>query len=342
MITVGVIGLGYWGPNILRVLTAENNVNIKYICDINESALANYKDKCICTTNYQDILKDEDINMVFIVTPISTHFKIILDCIDAKKHVFVEKPLCKTIAEMEIIYKKCEEHNVKIFCDYIFFYSTKIQKLKYVISAIKSVLSIDNVRLELVVQDNSDNSDLSNWVNENINDILYIELNRETFGIFSRDNVIYDLLPHDISILKTLFNDDTEINIKHVDKVYHGNLFIKAIISFSINGINGTLNVSWLNDTKERKLKLFCKNKIIEYNDIYDNIKVSNYHLKDNNTFIEQRKLISEDIVNINREEPLRTSITTAIYMVETNNNNIFHENASISEYVIKCFEKIV
>jgi predicted dehydrogenase len=311
MITIGVIGLGYWGPNILRILTAENNVNVKYICDINENTLVTYKDKFICTTNYQDILKDEDISMVFIVTPISTHFKIILDCINANKHVFVEKPLCKTLDEMKIIYKKCQENNVKLFCDYIFFYATKIQNLRRIVS-------------------------------ENINDILYIEINRETFGIFSQDNVIYDLLPHDISILKLLFNDDFEINIKHVDKVYHGTLLIKAIISFEINTINGILNISWLNDTKERKIKFFCKTKIIEYNDIYDNIKIFNYHLKVNNAVIEQTKLISEDIVNINKEEPLRTSITTAINMVETNNHIIFKENANISKYIIECFEKIV
>ena len=123
MIQVGLIGLGYWGPNVLRVLNSEPNIHVKYICDIKSNALIPYKDKFICTTNYLDILKDENINMVFIVTPISSHFKLIIDCLNHKKHVFVEKPLCKTMKELEIIYNICDIYNLKIFCDYIFFYS---------------------------------------------------------------------------------------------------------------------------------------------------------------------------------------------------------------------------
>lgn len=309
MIQIGLIGLGYWGPNILRVLSSEQNVNVKYICDISESVLNKYKDNFLCTNNYHDILADKEIDMVFIVTPISTHFKIISDCINANKHIFVEKPLCKTMTEMEIIYSKCREHNVKIFCDYIFLYSNKIHCLK-------------------------------NIIMENMDNILYIEMNRETFGIFAHDNVIYDLLPHDISILNLLF--DSEINITHVDKVYNDTLFIKSIINFSVNNINGIINLSWLNDTKERKIKVFCKNKIIEYSDICDNIKIFNYHLHVKPTHIEQKKLFSEEIVNINKEEPLRSSIIAAIRMIESNSNHIFEENEKTSRNIIKCFEKIV
>jgi hypothetical protein len=175
---------------------------------------------------------------------------------------------------------------------------------------------------------------------ENMDNILYIEMNRETFGIFAHDNVIYDLLPHDISILNLLF--DSEINITHVDKVYNDTLFIKSIINFSVNNINGIINLSWLNDTKERKIKVFCKNKIIEYSDICDNIKIFNYHLHVKPTHIEQKKLFSEEIVNINKEEPLRSSIIAAIRMIESNSNHIFEENEKISRNIIKCFEKIV
>jgi hypothetical protein len=310
MLTVGLIGIGYWGPNILRVLKTENNIRVKYICDKNESVLQSYKNDFICTNDYKDILNDEEINMVFIITNISTHFNIIIDCINAYKHVFVEKPLCRTINEMDTIYRKCKENNVKIFCDYIFFYSNKIRGLK-------------------------------NMINDNIENILYIEFNRETFGIFSHDNVVYDLLPHDISILKMLFFD-CDISINHTDKVYNQGLLIKSVISFSINNINGIINISWLNNNKKRTIKLFCKDKIIEYSDICDYINEFTYHLSVKNTCIEQMMLTTSEVININLEEPLRTSIKTALNMVETNNNDVFETNAKISNCVIECFEKIL
>jgi predicted dehydrogenase len=211
--------------------------------------------------------------------------------------------------ELEIIYNICDINNLKIFCDYIFFYSDKIKKLKEII-------------------------------HENTDNILYMEMNRETFGIFSQDNIIYDLLPHDISILKYIFEDKIVIN--HVDKIMNESLFIKSIINFNINNIPGIINISWLNEKKVRKIKIFCKDKIIEYNDIYDNIIVFNYHLKVNKFDIEQVKNITEEIVNTHKEEPLRSSIMSALNMIMYNNNEIFIENRMISESVIECFEKIV
>jgi predicted dehydrogenase len=306
---IGIIGIGYWGPNILRILSHEKHIHIKYICDICDNVLTNYKINFNCTTNYFDILNDPDINIVFIVTPISTHYKLIIDCLKHKKHVFVEKPLCKTVEQMNNIYELCKNNNVKIFCDYTFTHSDKISKLK-------------------------------NIIYENIEDIIYIEMNRETFGIFSYDNIIYDLLPHDISILKFIFNDTIKIN--YVDKIMHNNLFIKSIIHFTINDFNGIINISWLNESKVRKIKVFCKNKIIEYDDINDNIKIFNYYLNVNDNKIEQYKKNIDEIININYNEPLKVSIQQMLKMIENNDENIFNENMNYNKTISEIFEKIL
>jgi len=310
MNNIGIIGLGYWGPNILRILGNNSNINIKYVCDICNNILEKYKDKYNCTNNYLDLLNDSSIDIVFIVTPISSHFKLICDCLSYKKNVYVEKPLCKKKVEMEQIYNLCQINNLKVYCDYTFTHSDKIFTLK-------------------------------NIINENKDKILYIEMNRETFGIFSHDNIIYDLLPHDVSILKFIF-ENSEIKVKHIDKINHSNLFIKSIINFEINDINGIINLSWLNESKVRKIKIFCTDKIIEYDDINDNIKIFNYHLNINGNIIEQNKKNSEEILNINYNEPLKKSIDTALLMINNNDNNIFTENFNYNKTIIDIFEKIL
>lgn len=306
---IGIIGLGYWGPNILRILKSNDNVNIKYICDLSDEVINKYKNDYLCTKNYFDILDDTTVEIVFVITPISTHYKIIIDCVKYNKSVYVEKPICKKQEELDKIYELSSKNGCKVFCDYTFTHSDKINKLK-----------------ELI--------------NQEQNNILYIEMNRETFGIFSFDNVIYDLLPHDVSILYHIF--DTEVKINNYQHTKFDNLIIKSIINFTIGNMNGTINLSWLNESKERKIKIFCKNKIIEYNDISDNIHIFYYHLSIQNNKIEQNKKNSEDILNINYNEPLKTSIYSFLNIVDNNDEYLYLKNQAINKVVIDCFEKIL
>ncbi len=306
---IGIIGLGYWGPNILRILKSNDGVNIKYICDLSDEVINKYKNDFFCTKNYFDILNDMTVDIVFVITPISTHYKIIIDCIKYNKSVYVEKPICKTQEELDKIYELSSKNGCKVFCDYTFTHSDKINKLK-----------------ELI--------------NQEQNKILYIEMNRETFGIFSFDNVIYDLLPHDVSILYHIFNADIKIN--NYQHIKFDDLIIKSVINFSINNINGIINLSWLNESKERKIKIFCKDKIIEYNDISDNIHIFYYHLLMQDNKIEQYKKNSEDILNINYKEPLKTSIDTFFNILDNKDENSYIQNKELNNIIIDCFEKIL
>lgn len=331
-----IIGLGYWGKNILRVLESLSDIiTIKYLCDTFQICLEPYKNKYNCITDYNIILEDDEISSVFIITPIHTHFNIILDCISAGKNVYVEKPICMTSRELEIIKTKSIEMNKKVYCDYTFIHSDKINKLKDII------------------------------LNEGIENILHIDIRRESFGKTVHSGVIYDLLPHDISILLILFSGkykltelQRSLELLDYKKIYHNNLLFKSALSFRINtnantttdinkGFYILVNLSSLNEEKIRKIKIYLHDKIIEYDDLKDVIQIFNYHLSRNldTGIIKEEKGHTEEIKNINYNEPLSQSIKTFIEILTYNiDKNIrkYDENWKMNEIITNILEKTI
>ena len=105
---IGLIGIGYWGPNILRNLIGNKNFKVKYICDLSKDNLKkiNITDKKIIkTTNIKDLISDKSVKAVFIATPVNTHFKLAKVCLDANKHVFIEKPLSDDKKQCDVLIK---------------------------------------------------------------------------------------------------------------------------------------------------------------------------------------------------------------------------------------------
>lgn len=296
---VAVIGVGYWGPNILRVLESMRDVDIKYVCDVDESRLETYKSKYKCTTSIEEVLNDKDVTLVFIITPIWTHFDIICKCLRHGKNVFVEKPICKTTRELATIYEIADQTQTRVFCDYTFTHSDKIKKLKDIICSQKD-------------------------------EVLYVEVHRENFGLFSKDSVICDLLPHDISILNMLFDDD--IQITFFEKIWFGEFLAKSVIHFSIRSIKGILSVSWVNEQKCRNIKIFCKNRIVDYNDIRDTINILHFDIPE--------KRETKEIININYSEPLKVSVETC--MASLHNDEILEKNKLLSWKITHILEKIL
>jgi predicted dehydrogenase len=300
---VSIIGLGYWGHNILRILESTPNLSIKYICDISKERLTPYLNKYKCTTDYNDILCDKDVDLVFLITPISTHYTLITECISKKKHVFVEKPLCKTTVEMKYIYELADSNGVSVFCDYTFLFSDKIKTLK-------------------------------KYVSQHLDEILYIEMRREAFGPFVKDNIIFDFLPHDVSILQLLFGDAIKIN--HADRINDHITNIKTVINFSIGNIRGVISLSRLNSTKVRTITVFCKTKIIEYNDISDILSITDYRVDATDFGVTGVISGKKDITNINHSEPLRNSVDHFLQNI----GDRFDSNRDVSSYVINAIEQ--
>lgn len=318
--SVALIGLGYWGKNILRnleQLMQNGIIVIKYLCDTFEGSLKHYKNKFICVTDYNIILNDSEISCIFVITPIQTHYKIIMDFINAGKNVYVEKPICMNKHELDNIRNKNMENNTFVYCDYTFVHSDKINNLK------------------------------SKLMEYDLESIIHIDIHRMSFGKTVHTGVIYDLLPHDVSIISKLFDlMSDQIKIIDVYKIYNNDLFFKALLILEIqlsisNKIKVFIKLSSINENKIRCMKIYLKDKIIEYDDTSDLIKIFYYNLTKNTTtgmITEERKNIDE-IININYEEPLMKSIKTFLN-IKSQNDISYIENWKMNEIIINLLEK--
>ena len=304
---VGLIGMGYWGKNVLRILNRYDNICLKYLCDKDEKKINGYNYKYICTTNYMDILNDEDVSILFIITDISSHFDLVIDSLKHNKHVFIEKPICKTTDQLHEIIKYSNSMNRFFYCDYTFNHSKKIEQLK-------------------------------NLINENIDNIIFIEMNRENFGKFTFDGVIYDLLPHDLSVLYNIFG--SEIEIMNINKIYHSDIIVKCLIHMKINNIETVINISWINEEKTRIIKIYCKDKIIIYNDMEDFIHIFHYNLTINNEINYNIDRNIYEYIN-NNKEPLKKSVDCFMNMIISNDVQYFSDHIKMNENVMKTITQI-
>ena len=174
---VGVIGLGYWGPNLVRNFLAHKDVKKVIACDIKENRLQLIREKFPAAELSKDCqsLIDGDADIIVIATPVDTHYSLAKKSLEAGKHIWVEKPFTSTSKEAEELIEIAERKNLKIFVDHTFIYNGAVIKIK-----------------ELI-----DRNELGN--------IIYFDSERINLGLFQRDvNVIWDLAPHDLSIMTYL------------------------------------------------------------------------------------------------------------------------------------------
>ncbi|MBW2031765.1 MAG: Gfo/Idh/MocA family oxidoreductase, partial [Deltaproteobacteria bacterium] len=182
MINIAVIGAGYWGPNLIRNFVTCPKTRVTWVCDLDRirlaEVLAPYPD-IKQTADYQEILADDHVDAVAIATPVHTHFPIAGDCLKAGKHVLVEKPLADSVAEGEALVDLADETGLVLMCDHTFCYTGAVLKIKEIIESglLGELLYYDSVRINL--------------------------------GLFQQDiNVVWDLAPHDLSILDYLIEKD--------------------------------------------------------------------------------------------------------------------------------------
>ena len=172
---VGVVGLGYWGPNLLRGLLERPGVDVSYVCDLDEerlSAIGRRYPGARATACFEDLLSDSKLDAVLIATPVFTHFELAAQALDAGKHTFVEKPLAPSTAEASELIELAEDRDVRLMCGQTFLYSPAVRAIKRLID-----------------------------LNE-LGEIFFISSSRVNLGLHQRDvSVVWDLGPHDFSIL---------------------------------------------------------------------------------------------------------------------------------------------
>lgn len=252
IVKIALIGYGYWGPNLIRNFSKLQNVEVKYICDLSEYKLAKAINKFTTlkiTTDFSVILNDDDVDAIIIATPIHTHFLIAKEALLSKKHVLVEKPITTSIKDAEELIQIAQKNNLRLMVDHTFVYTSAIRKIKDIIDS------------------------------GQLGDILYFDSERVNLGLIQNDvNVIWDLAPHDISIINYLFDDKIEsifaTGTRHVNKsseeLAHITLQYKS-------GLVCHIHVSWLSPVKIRRITIGGSKKMILLDDVDPSEKVKIY-----------------------------------------------------------------
>lgn len=251
VVGVGVIGYGYWGPNIVRNLGAVENCRVVTICDKNAAALKRARQiypGVEMTTDLSDVLHAPDIDAVAVITPVWTHFDLARQAIENGKHVFVEKPFTATSAEAEELIELAARYNRKIMVDHTFLFSGSVRKIR-----------------ELV-----DRGTLGS--------LYYFDSTRVNLGLFQHDvSVIWDLAPHDLSIMDYVIGKPPEAVVATGSTHLNGFADMAFITVYFPGNVIAHVNVNWLSPVKVRTTLIGGTEKMLVWNDLEPDEKIKVY-----------------------------------------------------------------
>lgn len=317
LIKVGIIGLGYWGPNLVRNFYMNNKSEVKYGCDLLEKNIGKVKENfpsITYTKDYTEILKDNDIDLVCIATPPETHFKLAKDVLEHGKHVLVEKPMTSKVKEGENLVKIAEKNNKLLMVDHTFVFTPSVIKIKELLNTIGEPLYFDSERVNL--------------------------------GLLQKEiNVIWDLAPHDFSILTFLFPDQTPISLQiTASSQIHPELEDMAHIMIEYeNGFNAHIHVSWLSPVKIRKTIIGGSKKMIWYDDVHPFEKVKVYNsgididISKESPFFPSYRSGDITIPKVENKEPLALEVENVINSINGQENPIVDGYAGLK--VVKLLQ---
>ncbi len=243
IIRAGVVGCGYWGPNLIRNLRQSPDCQLEIICDASEQRLRHMQrlhPDVATTNNFEDLLKDPELDAVVIATPVRFHFDMAKACLTAGKHVFIEKPMARTVAEGEELVALADRQGLVIMVGHTFLFSPAVRRMKEII----------------------DSGD--------IGELQYISARRLNLGLFQKDiNVAWDLAPHDISIILHLLEEQpVSVSCQGNSHVTRGIEDVTMMyLNFRKNRCAFIQN-SWLDPKKVRQMTIVGSRRMIVYDDI--------------------------------------------------------------------------
>lgn len=252
MINVGLIGYGYWGPNLARNLSETDGLDLVAIADVRperrEAAARRHRGVAACP-DASAIVSRDDIDAVVIATPLKTHHQLASAALTAGKHVLVEKPLASSRREAEELAALAERRDVRLMVDHTFVYTGAVRKIRAII----------------------DGGELG--------ELLYLDSVRVNLGLFQQDsNVIWDLATHDLSVMDYL------VDARPVAVSADGNTVtgydhenIAYITVHFDNGFLGHFHVNWLAPVKMRRMLIGGRQRMLLYDDMEPSDKVRVY-----------------------------------------------------------------
>jgi predicted dehydrogenase len=252
-ITVGVVGCGYWGPNLIRNFRSLPDCRLKTMCDLNKDRLKHLKTlypEVESSADFDEVVKDPEIDAIVIATAVRFHHKMAKDCLLAGKHTFIEKPMASSSAECEELIQLAAKNGLTLMVGHTFLYSPAVRKVKEVITK------------------------------GEIGELRYISSRRLNLGLFQKDiNVAWDLAPHDISIVLYILEESpTSVNCRgHAHMSRGGVEDVTTMCLMFKKGKFVTIQNSWLDPRKVREMTFVGTKRMIVYDDVEPLEKIKIY-----------------------------------------------------------------
>ena len=251
MIRVGVVGYGYWGPNIVRNFHSQEGAQVVRVCDKSPKCAERLRKAFpaipFCNDD-REIVEAPDVDLVAVVTPVWTHYQIAKRALENGKHVFVEKPFTCSTDQAEELIDLAEQKNLKIMVDHTFLFTGAVRKIKDLVD-----------RKEL-------------------GDLYYYDSLRVNLGLFQHDvNVIWDLAPHDLSIMDHVIAEKPEAVVATGEKHLNGVEDVAFITVYFPKRIIAHVNVNWLSPVKVRTTLIGGEKKMLVWNDLEADEKIKIY-----------------------------------------------------------------
>jgi predicted dehydrogenase len=250
--TIGVIGCGYWGPNLLRNFSENEEASLSWMCDLDArrlETLGRRYPSAKTTTDYRQLLSDTQLAAVVIATPVSTHFTFAREALEAGKHVLIEKPFTANVAEAEQLIELAERNHLTLMVDHTFIYTGAVHKIKEIVAS------------------------------GELGDLLYFDSVRINLGLFQRDiNVVWDLAPHDLAIMDFIIDRQplsvTATGSCHVERGIENIAYV--MLRFTDEFI-AHFHFNWLSPVKIRRTLIAGSRRMIVYDDIEPTEKIRIY-----------------------------------------------------------------
>ncbi len=252
MISVGVIGYGYWGPNLVRNFAESVDTNVAAVSDLNPERLQLVRRRypgAEAVSDYREILANPRIDAVAISTPVSTHFRLAMEALQAGKHVMVEKPITANSEHAERLIDEAARRGLVLMVDHTFVYTGAVREMKKLIAS------------------------------GAIGNVYYYDSTRVNLGLFQHDvNVIWDLAVHDLAILDYILPETpievSATGVAHVPGAAEDTAYVSIICT---NSVIAHLNLNWLSPVKIRRTLIGGTKSMIVYDDLEASEKIKIY-----------------------------------------------------------------
>lgn len=251
MLRIGVIGYGYWGPNIVRNLHGQKSSQVAMVCDKSPAALARVRKSypgILAVSDPLEILRSPEIDAVAVITPVWTHYELAKLALENGKHVFVEKPFTSNSAQAEELIELAARKNLTVMVDHTFLFTGAVRKIRELTES------------------------------GALGDLYYYDSLRVNLGLFQHDvSVIWDLAPHDLSIMDHIIKAEPEAIVATGEKHLNGVEDVAYLTVYFPKNIIAHINVNWLSPVKIRTTLIGGQKKMVVWNDVVADEKVRVY-----------------------------------------------------------------